>query len=208
MLRKTAAGIWLVVLSLTTACLGGQTSLVAIRTPGSLIEEAEEVFRAELIEAMERAAESLGVILDTTDVVFLAHNDLLVVSAGAAGFEDAASSEPVLHADVGLIYLSQETEVRFGDGRVGSRLPAGFHAVKVAIDQTRNVHDPGVTILEMTSGGTAASVEIPTTMVDPSSERVLVVGLSLDPDGALVARLGWFGRSFGVELEVRRVPRS
>jgi hypothetical protein len=180
-----------------------QTALVAVRTPLAMIQEAEEAFASQLREVMRRSAEALGIALNTTDLAYAGSDDLLVVIAGAHGFETAASAEPTLLTDVGLLYLSHEATVGFGDGELGRRLPAGFHALRLEIDQTRSVHDPGITILEMAPSVGAATVDLPLTLLPAATARDLAVCLGVDADGATTVRAAWFGLHFSLELELR-----
>jgi hypothetical protein len=179
--------------------------LVVAPTTAARMAEADEAFREKIVDAMEQAAGSLDLVLDLSDLVYLGNDDLLVVIAGVAGFEDEASSDPVFRADIGLMYASQETEVRFGDGEVGSRLPTGFHAVRVEVNQARNAHDPGVTILEAVASSEMPAIALPITLLPPSARRTLTACQAISESGdAEVLVLGWHGRKFSVEVELYR----
>jgi hypothetical protein len=202
MFRKVAIGVFFVILSLAGLVSSGeQATIVAIRTPASLIAEASEALRQQIGQAMEQAARSLDLVLNTADLVYICRDDIIVVSAGVAGFEDVESSTPVLRTDVGLIYLSREVEVRFGDGVRGSRLPSGFYAVRVTVDQSRSESDPGITLIELLDGAGTAILEFPTTLLPAATGRELTASLALDTDEREgVACLDWYGRRFTIRI--------
>ena len=128
--------------------------------------------------------------------------------------ENAESSPQGLRLDVGLIYLSREVQVPSGDGKLGTRLPAGFYALRAA--NTRNnpaVHDPGITILELFASSGSSIVEFPGPTLSPSNERRLTASLDVDPPQAQRIVLsstgaqaegvpchGWPDLRFGCEL--------
>lgn len=202
MLRKIATGTLFAVLALAgLASSGQQATLVSTRTPASLMVEASETLRGEIGKAMEQAATSMGLVLDTRDMVYVCRDDFIVASAGAVGFENAESSTPVLHADIGLIYVSREGEIRFGDGERGSRLPAGFHSVRAAYRQSTSTHDPGITLLELQGSSDPPVLEFPTELLPPASGRKLTASLELDADEAYDAVcLGWYGTRLSVRI--------
>lgn len=208
MLRNVVTGVLFVILPLVGLVgAGQQATVVAVRTPASMIAEANEALRQQIGQAMEQAARSFGLTLNTSDLVYICRDDIIIVSAGVAGFEDAKSSTPMLRADVGLIYLSREVEVRFGDGVRGSRLPSGFYAVRATVDQTRNPHDPGITLLELCdSSGTTIS-EFQTTLLPAATGRTLTASLDLDTDEAEgTACFGWSDRRFTIKICVTFEP--
>jgi hypothetical protein len=208
MLRKVAAGALSLVLALAMlGSSGQQATLVATRTPASLIVAANEALRQEIAQAMEQAATSMGLVLDTSDMVYICRDDLIVASACAAGFEYPESLASALVADVGLIYVSREATVRFGDGELGSRLPAGFHNVRAAYGQSTSTHDPGITLLELHSSSDTTVLEFSADLLSPASGRKLTASLELDADEAYDAVcLGWYGGRFSIRLCVTFEP--
>ena len=202
MLRNVLAGVLFVILSFAGFVGSGQqTAVVAIRTPASMIAEANEALRQQIGQAMERAAHYFGLVLNTADLVYICRDDIIVASAGVAGFEDVESSTPLLRTDVGLFYLSREVEVRFGDGVRGSRLPSGFYVVRATVDQTRNPHDPGIALLELLDDSGSMIMEFSTTLLPAATGRELTASLDLDTDeGEGVACLAWHGRRFTVKI--------
>ena len=207
MLRKVVIGV--LVAAVSVIVCARQPGFVATRLPGAVIADANEALRVQLSQAMEQMARSLGLTLDARDLVFICRDDLIMANSGVAGFEDAESSTGVLRVDVGLIYLSREATVRFGDGKLGSRLPAGFHVVRASVDRSRTVHDPGTTILEIAESSGRSVLAFTVTALPPPDERrltaSLAVGPSLDDSGVGgriedVACLGWYGPRFGCEM--------
>ena len=154
-------------------------------------------------------ARSPGLTLDTRDVVFICRDDLIMANRGVAGFEDGESSIGVLRIDVGLIYLPLEAAVRFGDAKLGSRLPAGFHVVWVGVDRSRTVHNLAITILEIAESSGRSVLAFTVTALPPPDERRLTASLAVGPSpddsgvgGRIedVACLGWYGPQLGCEM--------
>jgi len=182
------------------AASGQNVSTFSIRTPGTAVSEADNAFREAVVAATEQAAESLGVVLDTSDIVIVSRDDVVVVCAGAASFGESGDGLPVGLIDIGLIYTSREVDVRFGDGEHGT-LPSGFHAVRVQAAATRGAHDPGIALLELTGDPSATEASQPFELVSPVSVRTLAAGLEVDSDtGEVCLVFGWYGPQFGVEL--------
>jgi len=201
MLRQAVSAALLVVLSLVGLHGSGQQILaVASRIPASMIAEASEALREQIIEAMDQAADSYGVELDTSDVVYLCRHDIVLACAGVAGFEDAERSASPAAVDVGLVYFSREVEVRFGDGAYGKR-PPGFHAVRVTLNPSRSAHDPGITLLELAGSSDATDLRFPIELLGPTAGRMVTACLDVDAaTGTSEACLGWFGRGFSIRL--------
>ena len=210
MVRKVVAGA--LVAAISVIVFAHQPGFVTARLPRSVIADANEALRLQLSQVMDVTARSMGLTLDTTDLVYICRDDLIMVNGGIAGFEAAESSTGALQVDVALIYLSREATVRFGDGKLGSRLPAGFHVVRATVDRSRAVHDPGVTILEITeiSGSSALAFTVAT--LPTSDERRLTASLAVEPSATEssmlssggrvedVACVGWYGPQFGCEM--------
>jgi hypothetical protein len=174
--------------------------------PQLIIAEANEVLRKQIGQAMEQAARSLGLTLNTSDLVYICRDDLIIVNTGVAGFEDAESSTRVSQVDVGLIYFSREVDVRFGDGKIGSRLP-GFYAVRATMNPSRSTHDPGITLLELLGSSNTTTLTFPITLLPPAAERKLTASLDLDADeGESVACFGWSGPRFTIKVCVAFKP--
>jgi hypothetical protein len=174
--------------------------------PQLMIAEANEVLRQQIGQAMDQAALSLGLTLNTSDLVYICRDDLIMVAAGVAGFEDAENSTGVSQVDVGLIYFSREGGVQFGDGQHGTRLP-GFYAVRATINPGRSTHDPGITLLELLGGSGTTTLTFPITLLPPATERKLTASLDLDADeGESVACFGWSGPRFTIKVCVTFKP--
>ena len=174
-----------------------------------IITGASGALRGRIAEAMEQAASSFGLVLDTTDLVYICRGDLVVVNCGvSAGSSAVPSAEASL--DVGLIYTSREVEIRFGDGVRGRRLP-GFYAVRlstaVAGTGSEPEHDPGITLLEIIGDSGAPALTVPVAMLPPTSDRRLTACLDVGSDGAEdTLCLGWFGSGFGIRLCFALLP--
>ncbi len=211
MFRKVVTGV--LVAAASVVVWAHQPGFVATRLPSSVIADANEALRLQLGQVMDQMARSLGLTLDTRDLVYICRDDLIMVNSGVAGFEDAESSTGVLQIDVGLIYLSREATVRFGDGKLGARLPAGFHVVRVSVDRSRPVQDPGITILEMAESSGRSVLSFTVAALPPSEERRLTASLLVGPSAAEssapsgaeseiedIVCLGWYGPQFGCEM--------
>ncbi|MFC2083300.1 hypothetical protein ACFLSG_04600 [Candidatus Bipolaricaulota bacterium] len=210
MLRKAATGILVVAISFMGCAF--QSSLVSVRAPGSMIADANETLRLEVGQAMEQAADSLGYALDTRDLVMICRDDVILVNCGIAEFENVVSSTGLLQVDLGLIYVSREAEVRFGDGEHG-KIPPGFYAVQATIGRSSAAHDPGITLLELFSSSGNSILEFPVTAQPPSEVRRLTVSLGVNTLSAVLsaqssstgqtedaACLGWYGPELGCEM--------
>jgi len=195
MLQKVCAIVSIVVLSIVALpSLGQQAALVAVPLPDAVMAAASEVLREEVAVAMEQAARSFGLVLDTGDLVYACRDDFVVASAGAAGFEDADSSVAGSSTALGLVYFSREVEVRFGDGVRGKR-PAGFYAVRVSTEQSSRAHDPGITLLELVGIADTEIVTLPTELLAATPERRLTLCMRHDlTEGEDTVCFGWFGR--------------
>jgi len=201
MLRKVVSAALVVVLQLVGLHGSGQQTLaVASRTPASTIAEASEALRERITQAMEQAAGSYGLELDTSDIVYLCRHDIVLACAGVAGFEDAARSASLAAVDVGLVYFSREVEVRFGDGAYGTR-PPGLYAVRVALNPSRSTHDLGITLLELAGSAGSTGLTLPAELLEPTAQRIVTACLDVDAEeGRGTACLGWFGRGFSIRL--------
>jgi len=203
--RRVAAGGVLIAVAVLCGA-GRQATQFAASTPASRIAEAKEAAYEEVRGAMEEAAASMGLALDTSDLVFLCRGELVAAAAGAARFGAPSRALGPLPGDLlGLIYVSKESELRFGDGQLGTR-PPGFHAVRVAPDAERNVHDPGITILEVFASTEDVGTALPVELLPGGAERAIGVCLEVDPGGAQdVVCFSWIGPAFGVRLCVEIV---
>lgn len=176
------------------------SSQMASEGLASMIVPASEAFREEIASGMERAALSLGLLLDTSDLLCLCRNDITVASAGAAGFETPTDTAAVVHVDLGLVYVSRAVEVRFGDGEHGTRLP-GFYAVRLTYGRSGAAHDPGIALLELVGGPGVAALAFPVELHPPAATRRLTACLDLGAKGEENRIcLGWSGRQFTVEI--------
>jgi len=165
-----------------------------------MIDSAARAFRERIASEMERVALDFGLLLDTGDLLCLCRDDLLVASAGAAGFENPTDSAAVARIQLGLIYLSRTVEIRFGDGEHGTR-PPGFYAVGLTYGRSGSAHDPGIALLELIGGPAVAVLAIPVEIYPPAATRRLTACLDQSSTGdADRICLGWSGRQFTVEL--------
>jgi len=85
MLRKAGRATALLLAVAVLGSTGQRATQFAASTPASRIAEATEAAYEEVHGAMEEAAASMGLALDTSDLVFLCRGALVVASAGAAG---------------------------------------------------------------------------------------------------------------------------
>ena len=198
--RRVAAGVVLIAVAVLCGT-GRQATQFAASTPASRITGATEAAYEEVRGAMEEAASSMGLALDTSDLIFLCRGELVAASAGAAGFGGSGRATGPLPGELlGLIYVSQDTEIRFGDGQVGTR-PPGFHAVRVTPEAERNVHDPGITILEVFASTEDVGTALPVELLPGGAERAIGVCLEVDPGGAQdVVCFSWIAPAYGVRL--------
>jgi len=198
--RRVAAGVVLIAVAVLCGT-GRQATQFAASTPASRITGATEAAYEEVRGAMEEAASSMGLALDTSDLIFLCRGELVAASAGAAGFGGSGRATGPLPGELlGLIYVSQDTEIRFGDGQLGTR-PPGFLAVRVAPEAERNVHDPGITILEVFASTEDVGTALPVELLPGGAERAIGVCLDGDADGTHgVLCFSWAGPAFGVRL--------
>jgi len=175
-------------------------SQMASKGPASMIVPASEAFREEIASEMKRAALSLGLLVDTSDLFCLCRNDITIASAGAAGLETPTTTAAVAHVDLGLIYISRAVEIRFGDGEHGTR-PPGFYAVRVTYGRSGAAHDPGIALLELEGGPGVAPLAFPVELRPPAATRRLTACLDLGDSGEENRIcLGWSGRQFTVEI--------
>jgi hypothetical protein len=199
--RRAAAVLLLGALQVAAVGSGQDVAGFAVWTPSSAIERAEETAREEIAGAMQQAAASLGLTLDASDLVYLSCGDLVLVVAGAEGFGETGSAIRPTVTDVGVIYTSRDANIRFGDGEHG-RLPSGFHAIRVEADAGERVHDPGITILEISTGSEDV-LAIPVALLAPGAERAFALTLEPGEAGAETeASITWCGELFGVELRL------
>jgi len=202
MLRRVAAGMMVVAFSVIGCAY--QTTMVSVQVPASVIVDANEVLRLEICSVLEHRARSQNLTLDTSDLLYICRDDFIMISAGVAGFEDVEGSTGVIAVDVGMIYFSREVQVRFGDGKLGTRLPTGFYTVRAVVSQSSTAHDPGITLLEIFDSSGHGMIEYQATTLPPSDERTLTASLdvrSTSGEGTHdVACLGWVTQQFSCEM--------
>jgi len=182
-----------------------QSQMLTDLLPQMMISGASDVLRGQVAQAMEQAASSFGLVLDTSDLAYVCRDDIIVVNCGASASAGASDDVSV---DVGLIYVSREVEIRFGDGEHGKR-PPGFYAVRLAFDSERGsaAHDPGVALLELVGNSTPPVPGILVEVLPPTLTRELTVCLDVEREGQEEQLcLGWFGAGFGIRLCLVLMP--
>lgn len=201
MLRKVATGIMVVAFSVISCAY--QPTFVVVQIPDSAVTDANDSLRLQVSSVLEQKARTFGLTLDTRDLLYLCRDDFIMINTGVAGFENVESSAGVIAVDVGMIYLSEETQVRFGDGKLGSRLPTGFYAIRATVSQSSTVHDPGITLLEIFNSSGASILEFQATALPPSDKRTLTASLGIrsSPEEETdAACFGWVAERFGCEM--------
>jgi hypothetical protein len=98
-LRRIATGI--LVFAVSVLGSAHQQTIPSVPLPGPVIADANAALRLQVSVAMEQAASSLGLPLDTRDLLYICRDGFIMVNAGVAGFEDAESSTQVLRVGRG-----------------------------------------------------------------------------------------------------------
>lgn len=202
MLRKVVTGI--LVVSFSIIAYAYQTAFMSVQTPESVIIDANEALRLQVSSILEQRARALGLALDTSDMVYICRDDFIMINAGVAGFENGDSSAGMIALGLAMIYVSQEVNVRFGDGNLGTRLPAGFYTVRATVSQSSTAHDPGITLLEIFDSSERSMIEYQATTLPSSDERTLTASLGVRSVAEVktddVACFGWVTQQFGCEM--------
>ena len=164
-------------------------------TPETQIAQADAALRAALASAMEAVARRFGMAIDASDMIYVSRDDVIIANAGEASFHLPArsSSSAVQVVELGLIYLSEEGEVRFGDG-VRGRIPAGFHAMRVRISSA-------TTMMEAYDEAGRIVARLPVALGPPTTARKLTASLEVDVENQeATGCVDWHGKKFSAEL--------
>jgi len=207
MLRKLTAGTLFFILCVALGyAFTQQTAIISTPAPESSIADATEALRGDIAQAMEQTTDTFGLELDLSDLLHLSQGEIVVVVAGVVGFENAAPPTSVAPVNLGLIYLSETFDVRFGDGIVGRRSP-GFYAIRVSMQPSTSAHDPGITLLEILGSSESEPLSFPIELAGPATQRALTVCLEQDPETGMDAIcLGWHGLGFTAQLCIQFAP--
>ena len=164
-------------------------------TPEAKLAQADAALREAVAAAMEQVAVRFGMTIDARDMIYVSRDDLIMASAGEAHFHLSTrpSTAAVETIALGLIYLSEEGEVRFGDG-IRGRIPAGFHAVRVRLTSSS-------AWMEAYDEAGRVVAQFPVTPGPGTTIRKLTASLDIDVENEeATGCLDWHGRRVSIKV--------
>ena len=164
-------------------------------TPEAKLAQADDALREAVAAAMEQVAARFGMTIDARDMIYVSRDDLIMASAGEARFHLPArpSTAALEIVELGLIYLSEEGEVRFGDG-VRGHIPAGFHAMRVRLTSAS-------AMMEAYDDAGRIVARFPVTLGPPTTVRKLTASLDIDVENEeATGCLDWHGRRVSIKV--------